>query len=161
MFDRLQKGTTMSDHAEQAAATPGYLSAADHSWEGAGLRDFFLYKDLGTAAATDGKVLMKLVKANNPPEHGTGWHRYVADFHIIYMLRGWARFMIETKECLVQAGDRLTQAPEAARYLFDYSPDMEYLEVVGPVDFRTVEVTSDVRVPPPRRWYQDQSRRLC
>jgi hypothetical protein len=69
--------------------------------------------------------------------------------------------MIESEQCLVQAGDCLNQAPDTARYLFDYSPDMEYLEVVGPVDFRTIEVISDVRVPSPRRWYQDQTRRLC
>jgi hypothetical protein len=46
------------------------------------LRDFFLYRDLGVAAATGGHVLAQLVKANSPPEVGTGWHKHVADCHI-------------------------------------------------------------------------------
>ena len=45
--------------------------------EGA-LRDFFLYRDLGMAAATNGQVIAQLVKANSAPEEGTGWHRHEA-----------------------------------------------------------------------------------
>ena len=37
-----------------------------------GLRDFFLYRDLGIADATNGKVIAHLVKANKPPQDGTG-----------------------------------------------------------------------------------------
>jgi hypothetical protein len=37
-----------------------------------GLRDFFLYRDLGIADATNGKVVAQLVKAKLPPEQGTG-----------------------------------------------------------------------------------------
>ncbi len=37
-----------------------------------GLRDFFLYRDLGIAKATKGKVIAHLVKANKPPMDGTG-----------------------------------------------------------------------------------------
>ena len=55
-----------------------------------GLRDFFLYRDLGVAAATHGKVVAHLVKANLPPDGGTGWHIHVADFQIVVMTKGWA-----------------------------------------------------------------------
>ena len=65
----------------------------DTEFESGGLRDFFLYRDLGIAAATGGKVVAQLVKANIAPEQGTGWHRHEADFHIVIMLKGWARFM--------------------------------------------------------------------
>ena len=51
------------------------------------------------------------------------------------MLKGWARFMYEDKETLVEAGDCVHQRPGIVHYLFDYSPDMEYLEIVGPADF--------------------------
>jgi hypothetical protein len=37
-------------------------------------------------------------------------------------------------------------------YLFDYSPDMEYLEVVGPSDFKTVDTPAPCAVPDPRPW---------
>jgi hypothetical protein len=49
--------------------------AADTPWRSGGLRDFFLYKDLGIEAATGGQVIAQLVKANQAPEKGTGWHR--------------------------------------------------------------------------------------
>jgi quercetin dioxygenase-like cupin family protein len=97
-----------------------------------GLRDFFLYRDLGVAEATHGKVIAHLVKANMAPETGTGWHRHEADFQIVIMTKGWARFMYEDKETLVEAGDVVHQRPGIRHYLFDYSPDMEYLEIVSP-----------------------------
>ena len=53
------------------------------------------------------------------------------------MLKGWAEFMYEDKEHLVEAGDCVHQRPGITHFLFDYSPDMEYLEVVGPADFGT------------------------
>ena len=88
-----------------------------------GLRDFFLYRDLGVAKATHGKVIAHLVKANLPPKDGTGWHYHVADFQIVIMMKGWAKFMYEDKVTLVSAGDCVHQAPGIVHYLFDYSPD--------------------------------------
>lgn len=105
-----------------------------------GLRDFFLYRDLGIAKATNGKVIAHLVKANEAPEDGTGWHYHIAEFQIVIMTKGWARFMYEDKSTLVEAGDVLHQMPGIVHYLYDYSPDMEYLEIVGPADFATVTV---------------------
>ena len=88
-----------------------HVKPGDTAFVGQGLRDFFLYRDLGIAAATGGRVLAQLVKASRQPEHGTGWHRHEADFHIVLMLKGWARFMYEGKETLVAAGDCVHQRP--------------------------------------------------
>jgi hypothetical protein len=45
------------------------------------------------------------------------------------------------------------QRPGIVHYLFDYSPDMEYLEVVGPADFTTVDVLQGpAEVPEPKPW---------
>ena len=117
-----------------------------------GLRDFFLYRDLGIAAATGGRVLAQIVTANSAPEHGTGWHKHVAEFHIVLMLKGWAKFMYDDRETLVAAGDCVHQRPGITHYLYDYSPDMEYLEVVGPADFATVDVEAPCDVPKPAAW---------
>ena len=89
---------------------------------GGGLRDFFLYKDLGLKEATDGKVLAHITKANLPPENsgGTGWHIHVAQYQIVYMLKGWAKFMYEDKDTLVEAGDCVHQRPGIVHYLYDY-----------------------------------------
>ena len=85
-----------------------------------GLRSFFEYRDLGVASATSGKVIVHLVRAKNAPVEGTGWHIHEADFQIVIMLKGWARFMYEDKETLVSAGDCVHQSPGIRHFLFDY-----------------------------------------
>ena len=129
-----------------------HVKPADTAWRGEGLRDFFLYKDLGIEAATAGRVIAHLVKANTAPERGTGWHRHEAEFHIVYMIKGWARFMYDDKETLVEAGDCVHQRPGIVHFLFDYSPDMEYLEVVGPSDFSSIDAPAPCEVPAPQPW---------
>ena len=129
-----------------------HVKPQDTVFQGEGLRDFFLYRDLGIAAATNGKVVAQLVRANHAPEAGTGWHRHEAEFHIVIMLKGWARFMYGEQETLVAAGDCVHQAPGIVHYLFDYSPDMEYLEIVGPADFKSIDVEGPCAVPEPTPW---------
>lgn len=129
-----------------------HVKPGDTDFQAEGLRAFFSYRDLGVAEATHGKVIAQLVRAVNAPEKGTGWHVHDADFHIVLMLKGWARFMYEDKETLVAAGDCVHQRPGIRHYLFDYSPDMEYLEVVGPADFKTIDVEGPCAVPAPSTW---------
>jgi quercetin dioxygenase-like cupin family protein len=117
-----------------------------------GLRDFFVYRDLGVAAATRGKVIAHIAKANMPPDNGTGWHYHVAEFQIVIMLKGWARFMYGETPTLVSAGDCVHQKPGIVHYLFDYSPDMEYLEIVGPADFGSIPVDGPCDVPHITPW---------
>jgi quercetin dioxygenase-like cupin family protein len=129
-----------------------HIKPGDTDFKSEGLRDFFLYRELGVAEATAGKVLVQLVRANMAPEKGTGWHRHEAEFHIVIMLKGWARFMYGEKETLVSAGDCVHQMPGIVHYLFDYSPDMEYLEIVSPADFTTIDVKGPCEVPEPTPW---------
>src|SRR5258708_6327471 len=98
---RILKGRTAM--LKKVENTFSHLKAGQTEYVGGGLRDFFLYRDLGIAEATGGKVIAQLVKANLPPTQGTGWHFHKADFHIVIMLRGWARFMYEDKPTLVPA----------------------------------------------------------
>jgi hypothetical protein len=44
------------------------------------------------------------------------------------------------------------QRPGITHFLFDYSPDMECLEIVGPANFGTIDVQSAVPVPAPASW---------
>ena len=142
----------MTATVDTAPTAFSHVRPGDTAFEENGLRDFFLYRDLGIAAATGGKVVAQLVKANIAPEQGTGWHRHEADFHIVIMLKGWARFMYEDKETLVSAGDCVHQRPGIVHYLFDYSPDMEYLEIVSPADFTSIEVDGPCAIPAPTPW---------
>jgi quercetin dioxygenase-like cupin family protein len=129
-----------------------HVKPGDKPWRGDGLRDFFLYQDLGVADATHGRVIVQRVKANEAPEKGTGWHRHEAQFHIVIMTQGWARFMYGDQETLVEAGDCVHQQPGIVHYLFDYSPDMEYIEVVAPADFASIDMPAPCDVPVPRGW---------
>ena len=104
---------------QPAENTFSHVKEGDTAFVSDGLRDFFLYRDLGIAKATGGKVIAQLVRANKPPEAGTGWHRHTADFHIVIMLKGWARFMYEDKLTLVEAGDCVHQRPGVVHHLFD------------------------------------------
>ncbi|MCO4862020.1 cupin domain-containing protein [Cupriavidus sp. WGlv3] len=131
-----------------------HIKPMDTEFTEGGLRDFFVYRDLGIAKATGGKVVAQLVRANRAPEAGTGWHVHEADFHIVYMLKGWARFMYEDQETLVSAGDCVHQRPGIRHFLFDYSLDMEYLEVVGPAQFTSIGVSGPCAVPSPGKWKQ-------
>ncbi len=100
-----------------------------------------------------GKVL-----AQSRPGRQRNWKKapagnyHGAEFHIVYMLKGWARFMYGEDETLVEAGDCVHQRPGIVHYLFDYSPDMEYLEVVAPADFTTVDAMAPCAVPDPTPW---------
>lgn len=129
-----------------------HVKPDDTSFVSGGLRDFFTYRDLGVEQATHGAVVAQLVRANMAPEKGTGWHLHEAQFHIVYMLKGWARFMYEDRETLVEAGDCVHQAPGIRHFLFDYSTDMEYLEVVGPAAFASIGVEGPCAVPEPAAW---------
>ena len=130
-----------------------HVKPGDTEFKRGGLRDFFLYRDLGIAGATKGKVIAHLVRANEPPTKGTGWHYHVCDFQIVVMMKGWAKFMYEDKVTLVEEGDVVHQRPGMVHYLFDYSPDMEYLEIVSPADFGSVhaEAPTDF-IPEPTPW---------
>ncbi|MGE4483044.1 cupin domain-containing protein [Acidocella sp.] len=131
-----------------------HIKPEETPWRTDGLRSFFLYRDLGVADATGGRVIAQLVKANPdfPPEQGTGWHQHIADFHIVFMTKGWARFMYGDKEHLVSVGDCVHQQPGITHYLFDYSPDMEYLEITSPADFGTVDAKGLCAVPQSTPW---------
>ena len=132
-----------------------HIKPGDTEFGTDGLRDFFLYRDLGIAKATNGEVIAHMVKANPdmPPENGTGWHRHVCNFQIVVMTKGWAKFMYGDKQTLVEAGDVVHQHPGLVHYLYDYSPDMEYLEIVSPANFGTVEMPAPTtEVPPVTPW---------
>jgi mannose-6-phosphate isomerase-like protein (cupin superfamily) len=129
-----------------------HVKPGDTQYRGEGLRDFFLYRDLGVADATGGRLLVQLVKANNPPEKGTGWHVHEAQFHVVIMLKGWARFMYGDRETLVSAGDCVHQRPGIVHNLFDYSPDMEYIEIVAPADFVTTDAEGPCEAPARTPW---------
>ena len=129
-----------------------HIRPDDTGFKSGGLRDFFEYRDLGIVEATHGKVIAHLVRAKNQPEEGTGWHVHEADFQIVIMLKGWAKFMYEDRDTLVSAGDCVHQAPGTRHFLYDYCEDMVYLEIVSPADFKSIPVSVPFTVPKSTSW---------
>jgi quercetin dioxygenase-like cupin family protein len=110
---------------------------------GDGLRSFFVYRDTGVIATTNGKVLVQLVRAarkSAEAKGGTGYHFHTADVHVVYMVRGWAKFDYDGVDTSVEAGDCVHQRPGIVHSLHDWSDDMEFMEIVMPADFATTEI---------------------
>jgi quercetin dioxygenase-like cupin family protein len=116
-----------------------------------GLRSFFVYRDTGVSAATNGKVQVQLVRAackSSEAKGGTGFHFHTANIHVVYMVRGWAKFDYDGVDTLVEAGDCVHQRPGIIHSLYDWSDDMEFMESIMPADFATTEITPPFVVAP-------------
>jgi mannose-6-phosphate isomerase-like protein (cupin superfamily) len=118
-----------------------HVKPGDTEYLGDGLRDFFVYRDLGIAGATEGRVIAQHTRAARKSDGiGTGFHFHNVEFHIVIVTKGWAKFMYDGVETLVDTGDVVHQPSGIVHTLFDYSDDLEYIEIVGPANFGTVEV---------------------
>ena len=56
---------------DRTATQFSHVKPGDTVFRSEGLRDFFLYRDLGIEEATQGRVIAQLVKANMPPAEYT------------------------------------------------------------------------------------------
>ena len=106
-----------------------------------GLRSFFVYRDAEVIAATNGQVLVRATRKSAEAKGGAGFHFHTADVHVVYMVRGWARFDYDGVDTLVEAGDCVHQRPGIVHSLYDWSDDMEFMEIIMPGDFATTEIT--------------------
>ena len=106
-----------------------------------GLRGHFAYRDLGVAAATRGKVLAQVIKATQASVEPGDTHLHRLDFHMVYMLRGWARMRFDgVGEVRLEAGSCWYQEPGIHHSVIEYSDDFELLEITVPADFETVSL---------------------
>src|SRR5712672_2030509 len=105
-------------------------NSPDAVYSDGGLRSFFVYRDTGINAATKGKVRVQLVRAaykSSEAKGGTGFHFHTADVHVVYMVRGWAKFDYDGVDTLVEA---VHQRPGIVHNLSDCSDDMEFLAII-------------------------------
>jgi mannose-6-phosphate isomerase-like protein (cupin superfamily) len=106
-----------------------------------GLRPYFAYRDLGMAAATEGKVLAHVICARQPSDGPGDEHKHHLDFQMVYVLRGWMRTQFDgVGEHTLEAGDCMYQEPGINHRVLDYSDDLEVLEITIPAEFETVSV---------------------
>jgi quercetin dioxygenase-like cupin family protein len=114
--------------------------AKEADWE-VGLRPHFAYRDLGIAAATDGKVLAQVIRARQPCDGPGDEHAHSLDFQMVYVLKGWMRTRFEgVGERTLEAGDCMYQEPGISHRVLEYSDDLEVLEITIPAEFETLTV---------------------
>lgn len=111
--------------------------ARDASWD-EGLRGFFAYRDLGVAAATEGRVGAHVIRARGESHEPGEMHRHALDFQLVYVLRGWVDFEYDgVGRVRLEAGSSVVQPPGIRHAELAHSADLEMLEITLPARFET------------------------
>jgi len=121
-------------------STSGFtISHADSgTFEGAGLRPFFEYRQLGVTEATDGKFGAHVIRAVPGMEGPGTWHTHDLDFQMVYVTKGWVVFEYEGEgEQVLRAGSCVLQPSGIRHREVRHSDDMELIEIVSPAEFAT------------------------
>jgi len=109
-------------------------------FEGGGLRNQFLYRELGVAEATGGKYNAHVIKGapgGKPPIES---HKHTAiDFLFVYVLKGWVTFNYEGREETLKAGACHVIPAGVEHSVLDWSENLEMVEVTSPAKYKTEE----------------------
>lgn len=125
------------------------VTAKDARWNREGLRDDSEYRDLGLAAATDGRIGAKHIRALKPMEKPTGWHWHDMTAHYVFVLRGTLTFRFAGIEgdVTLREGDGLSQPAGVPHNVIARSDDLEVVEINEPAEYGTWELAE-----PPAPW---------
>jgi mannose-6-phosphate isomerase-like protein (cupin superfamily) len=117
-------------------------SATQASFTRDGPRADVEYRDLGLAAATDGRIGIKHIRAIMPLPAPTGWHWHDMTAHFVYVLVGWITFHFDgvAKPVTVEAGSGLSQPAGVAHNVVARSDDLEVLEINVPAQYGTFDL---------------------
>ncbi len=107
---------------------------------GDGPRSYFLYRDLGVAAATNRRVHIHLLKATAPSSPGgTGEHRHTM-CQLFYVLSGWADLEVEGHPTVrMRGGDAMCISAGSKHNVPAFSQDYAIIELCIPADYDTVD----------------------
>jgi mannose-6-phosphate isomerase-like protein (cupin superfamily) len=102
------------------------------------------YRDLGLAAATEGRIEAKHIRAVKPFDKETGWHWHDMTGHFVYVLKGWLKFRFDgvEGEVLVETGSCISQPAGVAHNVVGQSDDLEIIEINMPAGYGTFECPS-------------------
>lgn len=100
------------------------------------------YRDLGLAAATNGRIGIKHVRAITPLPAPTGWHWHDMTAHFVFVLKGSLtfRFAGVAGDVTVTAGSGLSQPAGVPHNVIARSDDLEVLEINVPATYGTWDV---------------------
>ena len=108
-------------------------------YETDGLREEFVYRDLGLADASHGDFHAHIIKAKHLNGGHNGLHRHLVGLQFAMVLKGWVSFYYEKHgEFRYEQGDAVTIPGNTLHELRDYSEDLELLELTSPAVYKTV-----------------------
>lgn len=137
MTDRIADDTG----ARQAPEGFSVVHAEDTAFEGAGLRAFFKYRDLGIRGATGGRVGANMIRAVPGAGSTPDWHTHDLEFQMIFITRGWFKFEYEGHgEVTLRPGSCVHQPPGIRHREIAHSDDAELIEITLPAEFATQKV---------------------
>lgn len=106
----------------------------------AGFRPYLCYRDLGVAEETNGRFTALTLRAAYPFRGGTGRHRHVLDFQLVYVLQGTLTFWIDGEgEVQLNVGSSLYLPSEHRHELLAATADAEWIEITSPAEISTVD----------------------
>lgn len=121
--------------------------ADDGKFEGAGLRAFFEYRQLGIPEATDGKFGAHVIRAVPGMESPGSWHSHDLDFQMVYVTQGWVVFEYEGQgKHTLRAGSCVLQPPGIVHREVRHSDDMELIEITSPAEFKTRDEAAPAKI---------------
>ncbi len=105
-----------------------------------GLRSYASYRDLGFAAASNGKAVAHVIRFTPPcTDEVRIWHSHDVNFQMIYVLKGWIVTEMDGHPPeKMSTGSSWMQPPKIRHRVVDYSDDCEVLEIVLPANFETM-----------------------
>lgn len=133
----------------ESLSTFAQMSAEHAQWDREGLHDDSEYRDLGLAAATQGRLGIKHIRSLKPMPAPTGWHWHDMTAHYVYVLRGSLtfRFAGVAGDVTLHAGDGLSQPAGVPHNVIARSDDLEVLEINAPAEYGTWNLAQ-----PPAPW---------
>lgn len=117
--------------------------ADDGKFEGAGLRAFFGFRDLGTMDATQRKFGAHVIRAVPGMESPGAWRNHDPDFQTAFVTRGWVAFEYEGQgEHILRTGSCVLQPPGSRHRECRHSGEMDLVELISPAEPDTQDETA-------------------
>ena len=109
-------------------------------FEGGGLRDYSVYRDLGVARAPHRLATAHVIRMVAPFTEALGqWHHHDVEFQLVYVLKGWFKTEFEGHGVhLMRPGSCWIQPPGIRHMVLGWSDDCELLEIIFPAEHDTV-----------------------
>ena len=109
-------------------------------FEGAGLRPFFEYRQLGIAEATNGAYGAHVIRAVPGMESPGTWHSHSLDFQMVYVTKGWVVVeFVWLGVHVLRSGSCFLQPSQIVHREVRHSDDLELIEITAPATFTTQE----------------------